>query len=185
MMKEIRIREVFTRKVSLLGVLGSLLLALIVLGAIFTTLGGFMVDGFSMEPTFYDGQSVIKIKAAYWLGDPRRGDVITFEHPYERHRLIKRVIALPGEWVEVTRDHVYINDEPLEEPYTQGKNHPTYRRTQVPENSYFVMGDNRSHSTDSRSWGMLPRENITGKAWLIYWPLSDWHVISGYSYDRY
>jgi len=185
MVKKIHFREVFTRKVSRLGVLGSLLLALIVMGAIFTTLGSFKVDGFSMEPAIYDGQSVIKIKAAYWFGDPQRGDVITFEHPNERRGLIKRVIALPGEWVEVTSDYVYINNELLEEPYAQGKNYPTYRRTQVPENSYFMMGDNRSHSTDSRSWGMLPRENITGRAWLVYWPLSDWHLISGCSYDRY
>ena len=185
MMKRIHIREVFTGKVSRLGFLGSLVVALLLLLAIFITLGSFTVDGNSMEPTIYDGQSVIKIKAAYWFGDPQRGDVVTCEHPQEHRGLIKRVIALPGEWVEVTREHVYINDEPLEEPYTQGRNHPTYPRTKVPEDCYFVMGDNRNRSTDSREWGMLPRENITGRAWLVYWPPGDWHLISGYSYDRY
>jgi signal peptidase I len=164
--------------------LGSILVALLILLVIFTVVSSFTLEGSSMEPTAYNGQSVVKFKAAYWFGDPQRGDVITFEHPYEHQGLIKRVIALPGEWVEVTRDNVYINDEPLEEPYTQGINDPTYPRTQVPENSYFVMGDNRSRSTDSRSWGVLPRENITGKAWLVYWPLSNWHSISGYAYDE-
>ncbi len=184
MMKNIHIRQVFARKFTRRGFLISLLVALLLLLAIFTTLGSFLLEGSSMEPTVHDGQSVIKIKAAYWFGDPQRGDVITFEHPIEHHRLIKRVIALPGEWVEVTSDYVYINDKPLEEPYTKGRNYPIYPRTQVPENSYFVMGDNRNHSTDSREWGVLPRENITGRAWLVYWPLSDWHLISGYSYDQ-
>jgi len=184
MMKNIHIRQVFARKFTRRGFLISLLVALLLLLAIFTILGSFPLEGSSMEPTVHDGQSVIKIKAAYWFGDPQRGDVITFEHPIEHHRLIKRVIALPGEWVEVTSDYVYINDKPLEEPYTNGRNYPIYPRTQVPENNYFVMGDNRNHSTDSREWGMLPRENITGRAWLVYWPLSDWHLISGYSYDQ-
>ena len=120
MMKNTHIRQVFARKFTRRGFLISLLVALLLLLAIFTTLGSFPLEGSSMEPTAHDGQSVIKIKAAYWFGDPQRGDVITFEHPIEHHRLIKRVIALPGEWVEVTSDYVYINDEPLVKttPYT-------------------------------------------------------------------
>ena len=184
MMSSIHIRNVFAKKISRLGFLISILAALLLLLAIFFTLSSFSVEGSSMEPTIHDGQSAIKIKAAYWFGDPQRGDVIIGNHPDEGYGLIKRVIALPGEWVQVTRDHVYINGEPLEEPYSQGRNNPIYSRTQVPENSYFVMGDNRNHSTDSRSWGMMPRENITGKAWLIYWPLGDWHLIPGYSYNQ-
>ena len=77
------------------------------------------------------------------------------------------------------------NDEPLSEPYTYGNNFPTYPRTMVPEGCYFVLGDHRNRSTDSRYWGMLPRRNITGRAWLVYWPLGDWHLIPGYSYDMY
>ena len=183
-MKKISVRQVFTGKVSRPRFLGSLVVALLFLLAFFITLGSFTVVGDSMEPTIYDGQGMMKVRVAYWFGDPQRGDVITCEHPQENKGLIKRVIALPGEWVQVTTDYVYINGEPLEEPYIKGENHPTYPRTQVPENSYFVMGDNRNHSTDSRGWGMLPRENVTGRAWLIYWPLSDWHLIRGVSYDR-
>ena len=183
-MKKISVRRVFTGKVRRLRFLGSLVVALLFLLAIFITTGNFTVGGDSGEPTIYDGQRVVKIRAAYWFGDPQRGDVITCEHPQERMGLIKRVIALPGEWVQVTTDYVYINGDPLNEPYTKGENDPIYPRTQVPENSYFVMGDNRKNSTDSRAFGMLPRENITGRAWLVYWPLSDWHLIRGVSYDQ-
>ena len=182
-MRKISVRQVFTGKVSRLRFLGSLVVALLFLLAIFITLGSFTVDGDCMEPTIYDGQGVMKARVAYWFADPQRGDVITCEHPQEHRGLIKRVIALPGEWVQVTTDYVYINGEPLEEPYIKCENHPIYPRTQVPESSYFVMGDNRNHSTDSRAWGMVPRENITGRAWLVYWPLSDWHLIGGYDQD--
>ena len=182
-MKKISVRQVFTGKVSRPRFLGSLVVALLFLLAIFITLGSFTVEGDSMEPTIYDGQGMMKVRVAYWFGDPQRGDVITCEHPQENKGLIKRVIALPGEWVQVTTDYVYINGEPLEEPYIKGENHPAYPRTQVSENSYFVMGDNRNHSTDSRAWGMVPRENITGRAWLVYWPLSDCHLIGGYDQD--
>lgn len=183
-MGTISIRHIFTGRVSRLGFLCSFLVALLFLLAIFITLGSFRVEGISMEPTIYDGQGVMKVRVAYWFGDPQRGDVITFEHPQQNRGLIKRVIALPGEWVQVTTDYVYINGEPLEEPYIQSDNYPVYPRTQVPDDSYFVMGDNRDHSSDSRAWGMVPRENISGRAWLIYWPLSDWHLIGGVSYDR-
>jgi signal peptidase I len=183
MMRKIFARQVFAGEVRQLRLLGSLLVVLLFLLAIFITLGSFTVEGYSMEPTIYDGQGVMKFRVAYWFGSPQRGDVITFDHPQEERGLIKRVIALPGEWVQVTKDYVYINGEPLEEPYIKGENRPVYPRTQVPEDSYFVMGDNRSHSTDSRVWGMVPRENITGRAWLVYWPLSDCHLIGGYDQD--
>jgi signal peptidase I len=183
-MKRLQGSGVFSRKISRLELLTSVLVVLIVVLAMFTTLGSHPLEGSSMEPTTYDGQSILIVRAAYWFGEPQRGDVITFRHPTEQDlALIKRVIALPGEWVEVTTACVYINDEPLTEPYTYGNNFPTYPRTLVPEDCYFVLGDHRNRSTDSRYWGMLPRRNITGRAWLVYWPLSDWHLIHGYSYD--
>lgn len=183
-MGRIHFPRFFARKVSRLELLVGILIVVCIVSAVVSTVGSVPLEGSSMEPTASDGQKVIVVWAAYWFGEPQRGDVVTFQYPLDPERyLIKRVIGLPGEWVEVTRDHVYINGSPLEEPYIQGFNSPTYPRTLVGKGSYFVMGDNRNRSTDSRVWGMLPRENITGRAWLVYWPLGDWHLIRGYSYE--
>ncbi len=179
-----RFSGIFRRNVSRPQLLVGLALALLVVLLFTVTLGSVRIEGQSMGPTQSDHQYMIVSWAAYWFSDPQRGDVITFQHPLEPERdLMKRVIGLPGEWVEVTHDMVYIDGEPLEEPYVYGENHPAYPRTLIPEGHYFVLGDNRSRSTDSRSWGMLPRENIGGKAWLVYWPLSEWHIVRGYSYE--
>ena len=116
----------------------------------------------------------------------RRGDVIVFKYPEEPDRdFIKRVIGLPGESLELTDKKVYINGQPLEEPYahyllpvtiasefhevTSSDVRKHYGPVTVPANQYFVMGDNRDNSQDSRYWGFLPRENVKGKALVIYW----------------
>ena len=171
-------------------VLATLLLALLIFLGVQATLESREVEGLSMEPTLYTEQRVLVIKASYWFGDPQRGDVIIFHSPQDPSRtLIKRVIALPREWVEIKDGQVYItdiNDDtfPLDESsYINEEPNYTYGPRVVPEDEYFVLGDNRNHSTDSHIWGMLPRENIIGKAWLCYWPPSDWHFIPGYSYD--
>jgi signal peptidase I len=120
------------------------------------------------------------------IGTITRGEVIVFKYPEEPDRdFIKRVIGLPGETVEVREKKVYINGQPLDEPYvhflqppsTNSEFHETtsfdvrerYGPVTVPPNQYFVMGDNRDNSQDSRYWGFLPRENIKGKALVIYW----------------
>ena len=163
----------------------TLLLALCIFVAVQVTIQSCQVDGESMEPGFEETQRLLVIKAVYWFGDPQRGDVIIFHSKTNSdENLIKRVIGLPGETVEITDGQVYIDNTPLEEPYIAEPPDSDYPSTQVPEGYYFVMGDNRNHSNDSRSWGVLPGENIIGKVWLCYWPLSDWHLIPGYSYAQ-
>src|ERR1700716_4261791 len=120
------------------------------------------------------------------IGTIRRGDVLVFKYPEEPERdFIKRVIGLPGEKVELREKKVYINDRPLDEPYVHyltpasgpselhgvatSEVRDRYGPLTVPPNHYFVMGDNRDNSQDSRYWGFLPRENVKGKALVIYW----------------
>jgi signal peptidase I len=138
------------------------------------------VDGFSMNPTLQDGEYVLVSKVTYRLGQPQHGDIIVFKYPGEPPQdLIKRIIGLPGDSVQVNGSNVYVNGQPLAEPYIAAA--PVYQgQWQVPEGFLFVLGDNRNDSSDSHSWGLLPRENVIGKALLIYWPPPEWNIISHY-----
>jgi signal peptidase I len=130
-----------------------------------------------MEPNVHNGEYVIVNKTAYWFGhNPQRGDVVVFQAPDQpQNDRVKRVIGLPGDKVEVRSDGtVYVNGQQLEEPYLPPHHSGTSGTWTVPEDEYFVMGDNRSVSYDSREGGPVPRSNIIGKAWLIIWPLHDW-----------
>ena len=169
-------------KSMVLQIIASVALALMLFFGVQTIIESRVVEGSSMEVNLHDGQRLIVVKAAYWFGEPQRGDVVIFTHPLDAERtLVKRVIGLPCEQIEIKDSIVYINGSPLEEPYVKGTTNPFYM-TEVPEGCYFVMGDNRQASSDSRSWGFLPEENIIGRAWLLYWPLEDWHLIDSYSY---
>jgi signal peptidase I len=154
-----------------------ILLALVIFFAIHFMIQNFRIDGTSMEPNIHNGEYVIVNKTAYWFGhNPQRGDVIIFNAPDQpQNDRVKRVIGLPGDVVEVRGDGtVYVNGQQLEEPYLPPHHSGTSGTWTVPEDEYFVMGDNRSVSYDSREGGPVPRSNIIGKAWLIIWPLHDW-----------
>lgn len=145
----------------------------------------FVVDGSSMEPNFHTGQLLIVNRLAYRFGTLERGDVIVFQYPNNTaDDYIKRVIGLPGEKVTISDGKVYVNDVLLDEPYL-GPNTilPYGGEWVVPADNYFVMGDNRAHSSDSRSWGMLGKEFVIGKSWISYWPPKYWGVVPHYSYE--
>ena len=134
------------------------------------TIQTFEVDGTSMLPSFQDGERVLVNKLVYRLHEPERGDVIVFQPPNDRRDFIKRVIGLPGDTVEIHDYKVFINGQALDEPYIYYPSHYTLEKQVIPDNSYFVLGDNRDHSNDSHTGWVAPRENIVGKAWVTIWP---------------
>lgn len=130
------------------------------------------IQGDSMEPSFHDSERLVVNKLAYRLGSPGRGDIVVFRSPELHYDLIKRIIGLPGEAVVIDPDtgEVRIDGLPLDEPYSLGRT--TCLDTcgwTVPPDHYFVMGDNRQRSRDSRDGWFLPREDIIGKALIAYW----------------
>lgn len=166
-------------------VLITIILALIIFFAARATLQTFVVVMTSMEPNFHDGQRLVVNKAVYFFGDPERGDVVVFKAPNGRQEdFIKRIIAMPGDTVEVKNGFVYINGTELDEPYIKSPPQYTLPEREVPENEYFVLGDNRNNSNDSHNDWLLPRENVIGKAWLSTWPPARWGLVPDYSLEK-
>lgn len=143
-----------------------------------------------MDPNFHNGQYLLTDKVSYRLGEPNRGDVIVFKAPPTlKDEFIKRIIGLPGETVKIENKKVYINGRELTESYIPDDfyTRPNQfsqegREIKIPADSYFVLGDNRDHSLDSRVLGLIERKYITGRAWIIYWPSSDVGVIDSPTY---
>jgi signal peptidase I len=132
------------------------------------------VEGQSMEPNLHDNQRLIIEKVSYYVHPPRRGDIIVLKLPNHRSdALIKRVIGLPGETVEIRDGVVLINGQPLDEPYLNQSTYQGMPPRVVPVGQVFVLGDNRGFSNDSRSFGFVPFSDIVGRAWFRYWPLSE------------
>jgi signal peptidase I len=164
----------------------------------------FRVEGSSMDPSLDNGQYLLVNKAVYckwnlectgWNLDrifpflknfdghifhpPQRGDVVVFRFPQDPERdFIKRVVGIPGDTVEVRDGTVFINGRAAEENFILERPRYNYGPVKVPEGQYFVLGDNRNNSYDSHVWGMLPEEYIIGKAWVSYWPLSEFGLVN-------
>lgn len=145
------------------------------------------VSGSSMEPTLSDGDNLIVDKISYRFKEPERFDIIVFPFQYQKDTFyIKRIIGLPGETVQIDEDgNIYINGEILEESYGKeviaaDKLGIAAEPITLGEDEYFVLGDNRNHSSDSRVWevGNIKKEQIVGKAWLRIWPISDIEFIT-------
>lgn len=136
------------------------------------------VKGNSMFPNFYDGEYLLTDKISYRLNQPKQGEVIIFKAPKnEDYDYIKRIIGLPGDAIRISNGKVYLNSKLLKEAYlppgletAAGDFWQEGKSLTIPANNFFVMGDNRAHSSDSRDWGPVPKENIIGKAWFRYWP---------------
>ena len=161
----------------LLDVLETIVLSVLLFLAINTVSARIRVDGFSMEPTLDNGEFVIVNKLAYQFGQPKIGDVIVFRYPRNpQEEYIKRVIGLPGDDVVIANGQVSVNGQVLKEPYIASP--PRYdSEWTVPENSLFVLGDNRNNSSDSHNWGPVPMGNVIGKALFVYWPPAQWGLI--------
>lgn len=130
------------------------------------------VYGQSMEPSLKSDQRLVVEKLSYNFHQPRRGDIVVLKVPNAGSGLlIKRVIGLAGEKLEIKSGKVYINDQPLEEPYLSQQPQRDARAIVVPPEHVFVLGDNRGFSNDSRSFGPVPLDSIVGRAWFSYWPL--------------
>ena len=159
----------------------TLLLTLFIFVLMRTFIINYRIEGSSMEPNLHEGQHLIVSKAEYYLDGPDRGDVIVFEYPYslpnDQKDYIKRVIGTPGDTVECRPGEILVNGQVIEENYNPNPWSYTCSPTTLKENEYFVLGDNRSASSDSHQWGVLERKFIIGKAYFAYWPLNQVEVV--------
>ncbi len=144
--------------------------------------GRFRIEGQSMEPNLHDGEYVLIDKVSYLLHPPERGDVVVFTPPNNDRDYIKRVIGLPGDTVEIKGGHVYVNGTVLDEPYLKVPTNSGAQVFHVEAGRYFVLGDNRNNSSDSRSFGSITPQSIVGRAWLVYWPPADWSTVPHHTY---
>ena len=188
-------------------VIEAVLLAVMVFMLLQTTVRNFKVDGSSMAPTLVNGQYLLVNRLVYlriemdrfssivpfWQAEedsvryaihpPERGEVIVFEFPdsipsNSKRDFVKRVIGLPGETIEVKDGVPFVDGVVLEEPYLTTKDRSNGRKVELGAGEYYVIGDNRAHSNDSRSWGAVPEENLRGKVWMIYWPAPRIHILN-------
>ena len=141
----------------------------------------------SMRPTLMEGDKLFVSKFTYRFGVPKRGDIVVFKYPVDPKKdFIKRLVGLPGDTVEIRDGKIYVDGKALEDPDNFGKfyyyNHEPYGgpgdKIKVPENFYYVLGDNSANSQDSRFWGFVPKKNVEGKAIFRWWPPQRMGILS-------
>ncbi len=154
------------------------------------------VNGQSMEPNFQSGDYLLTDKVSYRMSEPKRGDIIVFHAPATANCVkgtgcdfIKRILAVPGETVEIRSGLVFVNGQPLAEPYIPGDvrtlpgDYTDNGPVTLAADEYFAVGDNRGHSSDSRAWGPIHRDDIVGRAFFRYWPAESVGGVTGASYS--
>jgi signal peptidase I len=158
----------------LLDLLETIILSVVLFLGINAVSARVRVDGSSMIPTLEDGEYVLVNRLPYKFGLPGNGDIIVFRFPGNpKEDYIKRVIGLPGDKVIIADGSVVLNGTVLDEPYIAAS--PDYSgEWNVPDDYLFVLGDNRNNSSDSHDWGLVPMENVIGKALVVYWPPPKW-----------
>jgi len=137
------------------------------------------VEGQSMAPTLSDQDRLIVNKLAYRMGEPRRGDIVMLYYPLNPDKsFVKRVIAEEGDQVRIVDGRVFVNDVPMNDDFVppEYRSHDDFGPSVVPEGYYFVMGDHRNNSSDSRHWGFVPKKYIIGKVQLRWWPIPNAHL---------
>jgi signal peptidase I len=189
-------------------IIQTVLLTIAIFLAVRSVVQNFRVEGASMDPTLHTGQYLLinkvlyaradgtllegvipdktpKDSPNYIFGGPQRGDVIVFLAPGQTDKdFIKRVIGLPGETVRIVNGQVFVNGKPLDEPYITHRATYDLEAKVIPPGNYFVLGDNRPNSSDSHLGWFVPANNLIGKAWVSYWPPTDWGVMTAAAYDQ-
>jgi len=134
----------------------------------------FYIPSSSMKPTLVPNDYILVNEFIYRFAEPKRGDIIVFKPPNKENPpdYIKRIVGMENETLEVKDNKVYINGEPQDEPFIPDDQKPDYQYgpVKIPPGHFFAMGDNRNNSEDSHIWGFLPRQNIVGKAFIVFWP---------------
>ena len=162
-------------------ILITILIAVVIFLGLQLTVGAFEVYGTSMTPNILPSDYVLADKVSYHFRQPERGEVIILNSPQQSEKdLIKRIIGLPGDTVEIKDNQVFINDVSLNEPYINEPIKYDYAKHLVPQDSYFVLGDNRNVSADSHSGWFLSKDNIIGRAIIIYWPFQRMKIVQHY-----
>ncbi len=137
------------------------------------------VEGLSMAPTLADQDRLIVNKFAYRIGEPRRGDIVMLYYPVDPDKsFVKRVMAEEGDQVRIVDGRVFVNDVPMQDDFVlpEYRSHDDFGPSVIPEGYYFVMGDHRNNSSDSRHWGFVPKKYIIGKVQIRWWPIPTAHV---------
>ena len=182
--ESVQTREPSTSSSTLIKeILETLLFTFFVIWFVKTASQNFRIEGASMQPTLQEGQYLIVNRLSYFLDEPERGDIIVLHFPNDRSRdFIKRIIGLPGDTIKISNGEVWVNGALVNEPYIKDPS-PNNQTWTVTEDHYFVMGDNRRNSSDSRSWSYLPEDDIIGQAWVVYWPPKDWQLVPHFDHS--